>query len=315
MRIIRWCAGVAVLTAWIWTSGCATPGAQEPRSSRVFSVATYNVENMTPMDRDRDGEEDDPKPEEEMAALVRVFRQMRADIVALQEVGSGAELAELQRRLARAGLRYPYRDILDGADQSRRVAVLSRFPIVSSAEYVEDIFTLGGVEFHVNRGILAAEIEPRPGYNLVLLVVHLKSKRYHPQNSNLIRQEEAGIARSYVTSLLASKPGLNLILAGDMNDTPNTGAIRTLIGDEDGPAPPLVDLRFPDSDGLYWTQHWDYGDVYSRFDYLLASPGMVADAVPNGDDLPCKGRIVDHPAVGAASDHRPVQAWFYMDDR
>ena len=315
MRKTRWWSGTVGLALILVLAGCATPGAYGLRSSRVFSVATYNVENLTLMDRNGDGQDDDPKPEEEMAALVRVLRHMNADIVALQEVGSDDELAGLQRRLDRNGVRYPYREILRGADQDRRVAVLSRFPIVASAEYVEDVFTLQDIEFNVGRGILAAEIEPRPGYNVVLLVGHRQSKRYHPQNSNRIRSEEAKIVRSYVTSLLAARPGLNLILAGDMNDTPNTDAIKTLIGPANGTAPPLVDLRFPDSNGLYWTQHWQYGDVYSRFDYLFASPGMAADAVPGGADRPGKGRIVDHPATAAASDHRPVQAWFYMDDR
>lgn len=308
-------SGIVGLALILLLAGCATPGALDLRSSRVFSVATYNVENLTLMDRNGDGQENNPKPEEEMEALVRVFRHMNADIVALQEVGSDAQLAGLQQRLARNGVRYPYREILRGADPVRRVAVLSRFPIVSSAEYVEDVFRLQDIEFRMGRGILAVEIEPRPGYNMVLLVVHLKSKRYHPQNSNRIRQEEAKIVRSYVTSLLAAQPDLNLILAGDMNDTPNTASIRTLIGPAAGTAAPLLDLRFPDSNGLYWTQHWKYGDTYSRFDYLFASPGMAADAVAGGVDRPGKGRIVDHPATVTASDHRPVQAWFYMDDR
>ncbi len=291
-------------------SGCATPGSRDGAGSLMtFSVATYNVENLTRLDRDRDGEADDPKPEEEIDALVRVLRRMRADVVAMQEVGGDAELADLQSRLERKGLRYPYRDVLCAADEHRRLAVLSRFPLVARSGYTNDVFEVGGERFTVKRGIQAVEIEPRAGYRFVLMNVHLKSKRPIPEGADAVREAEAAVARSYVSSLLLENPGINLLVVGDMNDTRNSAALKTLLGKDSTTSPPLTDLRYPDRLGEYWTQYWEWGDVYSRFDYILASPGMTADLVEG------RGRIVDFQPTSIASDHRPVQVFFHADDR
>ncbi len=75
-------------------------------AARAFTVATYNVENYTLADRMADGvhRESYPKPESEKVALRRVVRAMNADLLALQEMGGPAFLAELQRDLRHDGL-------------------------------------------------------------------------------------------------------------------------------------------------------------------------------------------------------------------
>ena len=53
-----------------------------------------------------------------------------------------------------------------------------------------------------------------------------------------------------------------------------------------------------------WTAYYGREDSYSRFDYLLASPGMVRELVREGT------YVLATPDWGVASDHRPVVATF-----
>ena len=60
---------------------------------------------------------------------------------------------------------------------------------------------------------------------------------------------------------------------------------------------------------ITWTSFFQKEDSYSRFDYLLAGPGMARE-------LDRQGTYVYVTADwGVASDHRPVVARFVAEDR
>jgi endonuclease/exonuclease/phosphatase family metal-dependent hydrolase len=89
-------------------------------------------------------------------------------------------------------------------------------------------------------------------------------------------------------------------------------------------APKLVDLRPFERNGdraphpqsakfilrrVAWTSFYWKEDSYSRFDYLIASPGM-------NRELRRAGTYVQAMADwGLASDHRPVVASFFAEDK
>ena len=58
-----------------------------------------------------------------------------------------------------------------------------------------------------------------------------------------------------------------------------------------------------------WTQYYAAEDLYSRFDYILLSPGMARELVRSETYLPAL------PDWGVASDHRPLLATFAGEDR
>ena len=63
-------------------------------------------------------------------------------------------LEDLQKRLRLAGLDYPYREWVEGADEVRHVCLLSKFPIVERNSRDQVHLELDGQTLRMNRGIL-----------------------------------------------------------------------------------------------------------------------------------------------------------------
>src|SRR5450755_2983628 len=64
--------------------------------------AAYNLENYLRMDRR--GDKDSPKPACEIAALVRIVKEINPDILGVCEMGPRDEFEDFKKRLADAGL-------------------------------------------------------------------------------------------------------------------------------------------------------------------------------------------------------------------
>ena len=89
---------------------------------------------------------------------------------------------------------------------------------------------------------------------------------------------------------------------GDFNDTPESAPIRAIIGE---PPFALFELLPVDSQGRHDTYYWKYHNELSRIDYLITSPGMADEYVPDS------ARIADVAGWDKASDHRAIYAKFY----
>ena len=64
----------------------------------------------------------------------------------------------------------------------------------------------------------------------------------------------------------------------------------------------MTDLGCADVVGDRWTHYWKTADLYSRIDYLFASPGLVPEVNASGS------KVYRSPDWNVASDHRPVAA-------
>ena len=85
------------------------------------------------------------------------------------------------------------------------------------------------------------EFQVNSRYRFVLFNAHLKSKRpVGFADQAAMRLDEARVLRRLVVKRLNANPDENLLVVGDLNDTPNTDPIKDLIGRR---APRLVDLR------------------------------------------------------------------------
>ena len=275
-----------------------------PLVSKEIVVASYNVENYLLIDRRKHGAviKDAPKPEQEIAAVVKVLGQIRADIVGLIEIGDESMLDDLQKRLRTAGLDYSHREWVKGADERRHICLLSKFPIVERNSRDDVRFELDGKTLRMNRGILDVTVEVNPDYRLRLVGAHLKSRRVVPEyDQNLMRAKEAWSLREHIDKILAAAPDTNLLLFGDLNDTKNQYPIREIIGWKGAPNH-MMDLWLHDSRGEHWTYYWKAADEYSRVDYLLASPALVKEVIAE------KCGINDSPYWNEASDHRAIYA-------
>lgn len=278
-----------------------------------FSVATYNVENY--LDGPVPGRT--AKSTEAKAKVRDTLLALRADVVALQEMGSTNALLELRASLRAGGLDYPHWEHISGHDTNIHVAVLSRFPIVARRPHTNDSFLLNGRRFRVSRGFLEADVQITPQFQITLLAAHLKSKRPVPEADQAeLREQEALLLREKIDARLRANPNGALLVLGDLNDTRDTKPIRTVVGR--GRAA-LVDLRPEEATranpeaplirtaaNITWTYFYAREDTYSRFDYVLASRSLAARVMP---ELTC---VFALPWWREASDHRPVLTTFSL---
>jgi endonuclease/exonuclease/phosphatase family metal-dependent hydrolase len=272
--------------------------------TNTFTVAAYNLENWLLMDRN--GKPDQPKPESQKKAVFAIIAKFRPDVLGVEEMGNTNDLAELANGLRGQGLDYPYREWIQGADTNRHVSLLSRFPIVERFSRTNDNYLLNGKPRRIERGILDVKIKVNDHYSFRAVVAHLKSKRkVDVGDQAVMRLEEAKLLRAHIGKALKNEPELNLILMGDFNDTPESAPIRAIVG----PAPfALFELLPVDSKGGHDTYYWSYRKQFSRIDYLITSPGMQKDYVPDS------ARIADFEDWNDASDHRAIYAKFVAQD-
>jgi len=285
---------------WLWWLGLLMLALR--LSAETLTIATYNVENYVAADRMVDGtyRQAYPKPEVEKKALRAVIRALDADVIALQEMGSRIYLEELQRDLASDGLKYPYAELLDGADADRHVAVLSRRPFASVTKHTELTLSYFGKKEMVKRGLLEVRFATEAG-EITLFIVHLKSRftdRPDDPNSELRRLGEATAVRDQELKIFPEPANARFLLVGDCNDSVASKPLRALA--QKGKTEIAEILPATDSHGAVWSHFYKKEQIYSRVDHVLVS-ALLKSTVVGGSATIC-----DAPETAAASDHRPL---------
>ncbi|MCP5515652.1 MAG: endonuclease/exonuclease/phosphatase family protein [Verrucomicrobiales bacterium] len=287
-------------------------------SADRFTVGTYNLENY--LDAAVSGGRN-PKPADARAKVVESILAARPDILAVEEMGRESALLELRDTLRKAGLDYAHYEYAGGWDTNIFVALLSRFPIVARRSHTNENYLLNGRRLQVSRALIEVDIAVTPDYLLTAFVAHLKSRREVGfADQAAMRLAEARILREKVDDLLKARPDANVIVMGDFNDTKDTASTRALIGQgrlkfkDLRPAEDNGDnIPAPRSDwdprNITWTHFYGKEDSYQRIDYLLVSPGLAAEWLPEAT------RVVTVPNWGLGSDHRPIIAGFAAKDR
>ncbi len=274
--------------------------------TNTFSVMTYNLRQYALTDRDSDGKDDDPKPENERRAVAELIIKERPDVLAVQEMGDAAMFVQFRDDLCKAGMNYPYAELLERGSRAINLAVLSRFPIISVQHHTNDWYSIGESRMPVLRGFLDVDIQVNPHYRFRLLTAHLKSKVYNARGQTEMRRNEARLLNKAIREIIEKNPGVNLLVAGDFNDDYNSTPLKEVSGKRGGE---MTDLRPADSSGEIWTHFYAGSDIYSRFDYIFVSKGLLAETLRK------RARVVRDSLTYEASDHRPVIAVFQAAER
>lgn len=281
----------------------STRGAQE------IVIATYNLENYAgPSLRPDDRTAPRPKPEKEIAAIIRIIQDINPDILGVCEMGSPERFEDFQKRLREAGLGYLAAEYVDAPDTDRHLALVSRFPIVARDSRSDVPFESNGRPEKVRRGILDVTVQVNAGYRLRLVGAHLKSKLPIPAGEALIRRLEAEQLRKHLEGILTTAPDTNLVCYGDFNDTKNEPAIQEIMGPKKSPLH-MADLWARDELGDRWTHYWKFADQYSRIDYIFVSPALFREVAFG------KSRVYRSEFWNDASDHRPVFATIIAENK
>ncbi len=306
----------AIVHASVWIAlcmclviGCERPATDILQPTRLnpdeFSVMTFNVGAYGHKDRSGDGQADNPKPEPEREAVLTILTDTQPDILAVQEMGGPLVFEAFRADLAAAGLDYPFHELLQRNYSEKNLALVSRYPIISTYLHTNDTFSIGDAQVPVQRGFLEADISINSTYQFRLLIAHLKSKEYHSLGHTEMRRNEARLLNNHVRRAPGQHHRLNLLVVGDMNDHVRAAPLRAIMGNNQEY---LVDLRPADTYGEIWTYHDADAELYHRFDYALAGPYMLPEYVPD------KSGVVRHPLNAQASPHRPLLLVFRARD-
>ena len=288
-------------------------GAEAPR----FRVATYNVENYL----DQAIGTRPAKSAEAKAKIREGLRALNADVVALQEMGATNAFLELRASLQAEGLDYPHWEHVTGFDTNIHVAVLSKFPITARRPHTNDSYLLLGRRFWVSRGFAEVDIKVSGNYSFTLMTAHLKSRRAVPEADEAdMREQEGIILRERIDAFLTARPNGNLVVLGDLNDVRDSKSTRAVLGrgkfalvdtrpaERNGDNQPNTNPRW-DPRNITWTHHFGKEDTYSRIDYILLSPGLAREWNKEAT------QILTLANWGVGSDHRPIVAGFFAEDR
>ncbi|MES2708889.1 MAG: endonuclease/exonuclease/phosphatase family protein [Verrucomicrobiota bacterium] len=246
------------------------------------------------------GSTEKSKPPRERAAVTALLTALRPDILGVCEMGAATDLAVLQAELKKAGLDLPNAEWVEGADSSRHLALLSRFPITARQPVTNLRYVLDDSQFPVQRGFLDVTVQVNPGYALRLVGTHLKSRIDVPEaDQELMRRNEAHLLRQHLDTILTAAPAANVLVYGDFNDSRDQPSVKAIKGMR-GAAAALTEIPAEDDSGERWTFYYPTADEYSRIDFLLASSGLMPEVRKGQAFLP------GGSGWSRASDHRPL---------
>jgi endonuclease/exonuclease/phosphatase family metal-dependent hydrolase len=225
----------------------------------TFSVMTWNVENLFTPDPDAQLE-DHITYAFKLNLLAEVILEANPDVVALQEVGRGSPLQDLQIALSGA---FPH--LAESSFPDRRgirVAYLSKVPIIHREDIIN--FPPGPATQVANTdangqpipmtkmgcGALLIRVQ-KEEREITIITAHLKSKlltyktasgksTFSPRDENQRiqgasialhrRTAEAVTLRTRINALLEENANTPLILLGDLNDVPQAQTTLLLLG-------------------------------------------------------------------------------------
>lgn len=266
-------------------------------------IATYNLNNYLITDRYVDGRwrPSYPKPEREKAIIRQIIKDVSPDVLVLQEMGSIDFLHELRADMAREGIHYDYFEHMEGADQNRYLAVLSKRAPKGVHKHKDLNFKYFEGREVVKRGMLEMTFEFTCGTKFQLFAVHLKSRytdKKEDLQSNLRRVREAEACRNRIIERTHDLGADKYLVVGDFNDHPSSATMRRFYrrGNlEIGALVPAADSR-----GELWTYFYEKESRYESVDGFVASSAFMPMIKSR-----C-AKIVDSLGALTGSDHRMV---------
>ncbi|NBB78125.1 MAG: endonuclease/exonuclease/phosphatase family protein [Verrucomicrobia bacterium] len=277
--------------------------AAETGTNGAVRIATYNLRNYLVMDRYFDGQWRPayPKPEAEKTVVRQVITEVAPDILVLQEIGGAGFLEELRVDLARDGLEYEHAVVMQGLDEVRHVAILSKLQPQDVKQHTDLDFKYFDGRESVKRGLLEVHFSLPDATQFKLFALHLKSRftdRKDDPQSKIRRTREAEASRNRIIEQTIESGFEHYLIAGDFNDHPNSSTLRRFEQRGDLVIGSLLEAR--DRRGERWTYHYVKEVRYELVDGFIASPA-IEGRIKGG-----RGRIADFPGALEGSDHRMV---------
>lgn len=261
--------------------------------SPAISLLVWNVRNYQVGGSDQGVL---PKREDLRRGIASTIADSGADTVLLIEMGGRAGLEDLKRQLASVGCVFPEELIVEAPGEDRQICLLSRWKIGANDSVPSLPLVADGRPTYFSRGMLDATLKVGGQAEIRLIGLHLKSAIDSPGvDAATHRAAESLALRRHLDRMMENRPATKVIVAGDLNDSPNSPTLRRIRGWPGHPGY-LEDLRPADSRGEVWTHFYRAADEYARIDYILHSANLSA---LDAGILEPSQRL---------SDHRPLRA-------
>lgn len=243
----------------------------------------------------------------------RVIAEVNADILICVEIENRPTLLRFNEQVlgAEFNCEYPHAMLIDGNDQRGiDVGIMSRYPISGMRSHVDDRNPNGERTF--SRDSPEYVIELSDDKRIVVIPNHFKSKRGGDSPSAKARRTaQANTASAIAKNALQVSP--NVLLGGDLNDTPDSETLEPLF--LDGFQDVQRHASYPtDRPGTYET-----GTASNKIDYLILSQPLWATLQATGIER--RGSYHPHTwepfdtvksKTDEASDHHLVWADFSL---
>ncbi len=225
-----------------------------------------------------------------MMNTARMIRDLGADVLAVVEAESRPVLKKFHAlMLEKLDIAEGYRHlmIIDGNDDRGidvGLATHAGFPIGEMRSHVDDLKPDGFPVF--SRDCPEYEVTTASGARLVVLPNHFKSKfggNNPASKAKRLAQSEA-VARYY--DRLIGEGTENVVVLGDLNDTPDSDELSPLLAGTDlrdisGHAK-FTEFEFKANNGHRGIGTHGLGNDNSKIDYLLLSPALFAKVTKGG---------------------------------
>lgn len=219
--------------------------------------------------------ESDAISDDARKSTARVIEELKADVVCLVEVDSRPFLKRFVAE--RLGGAYAHIMLVDGNDaRGIDVGLISKLPIVEVRSHVDDrrsdvvdtapLFSRDCLEARVVHPVLG---------DVWLLLNHLKSKR----DSDPIEKKKADALRTAQAERIAAIVRArdlekeNVIVLGDLNDTPDSQPLVSLYSKPHQPLKDVMEVGAVDETER-WTYH--YRGKNQQIDHMLVSAPLAA---------------------------------------
>lgn len=296
-------------------SAIVMPAGYTYASDSTFKILSWNVEHFVdPYDDPYiDNERENTPPEnmtERRHLLMQALRKADADVVVLQEF----ESAKYLRQLATDSLEdmeYQFFADVPSHGWYMNVVVMSRFPMGIISGYGSATTPLPGyvaqggnreTQNHINTRMWSIDVFPAKNYSFMLTGVHLKAGR-GPRNEAM-RTGQINLLTTTFNRMLDENPGKNMIVAGDLNATPNSAEIGLLLRNDR--------LKNGFIDAVDTTVKSHPADAPNRrLDYMLINRNMYDEVVENSVAV---ASFFPSDTMRIISDHLPVVGRFYKQE-
>ena len=193
----------------------------------------------------------------------KVFKSVKADLACIVEVENRPILQSFNSEgLDSKKFNFPM--LIDGNDQRGiDVGLLSRFPIGTMQTHMFDKDSQGVI---FSRDCLVVTVELPNGQPLTILCNHLKSKGFgSPITNDAKRKRQAERIKQILQGFNLSQD--LVIVAGDMNDTPDSAALAPMLG-----VPNLFDvLELQFGTNMPARGTFNFSGQWNQIDFLLVS--------------------------------------------